>query len=242
MAASRWPAPMRRSRAWWNSPTGGRRCPSWRVRPACGRPTWRRHWPGSPTWAPYGSGPEADGRSSHGSCAFSQDVPPGRCRRRRWLAAGLHATRPRARAGGQPWQVAATSGRAERGEVIHGPTGRRLGYGALVDKAATLPVPPTPPLKDPKDWTLIGTPAKRLDSPDKVNGTALFGIDVRLPGMKVATLAACPVFGGKLASVDDTKARAVPGVQQVVRLDDAVAVVADHMWAAKQGLAALAIR
>ncbi|PYP17903.1 MAG: aldehyde dehydrogenase [Gemmatimonadetes bacterium] len=145
-------------------------------------------------------------------------------------------------AAAQTWQVAATSCRAERGEVIHGPTGRRLGYGALVDKAATLPVPPTPPLKDPKDWTLIGTPAKRLDSPDKVNGTALFGIDVRLPGMKVATLAACPVFGGKLASVDDAKARAVPGVQQVVRLDDAVAVVADHMWAAKQGLAALAIR
>ncbi len=76
----------------------------------------------------------------------------------------------------------------------------------------------------------------------KVNGAALFGIDVRLPGMKVATLAACPVVGGTLASVDDAKARAVPGVQQVVRLDDAVAVIADHMWAAKQGLAALAIR
>src|SRR5437016_7376107 len=145
-------------------------------------------------------------------------------------------------AAAQTWKVTATSCRAERGEVVHAPTGRRLGYGALVDRAATLPVPRDPPLKDPKDWTLIGTPAKRLDSPEKVNGTALFGIDVRLPGMKVATLAACPVFGGKLASVDDAKARAVPGVQQVVRLDDAVAVVADHMWAAKQGLAALAIR
>src|SRR5205807_808159 len=122
------------------------------------------------------------------------------------------------------------------------PTGRRLGYGALVDQAATLPVPPNPPLKDPKDWRLIGTPAKRLDSPDKVNGAARFGIDERLPGMKVATLAACPVFGGQLASVDDTKARAVPGVRQVVRLEDAVAVVADHMWAAKQGLAALDIK
>src|SRR5207249_300410 len=119
---------------------------------------------------------------------------------------------------------------------------RRLGYGALVDQAATLPVPPNPPLKDPKDWRLIGTPAKRLDSPDKVNGAARFGIDERLPGMQVATLAACPVFGGQLASVDDTKARAVPGVRQVVRLEDAVAVVADHMWAAKQGLAALDIK
>jgi len=145
-------------------------------------------------------------------------------------------------AAAQAWKVTATSCRAERGEVVHAPTGRRLGYGALVDRAATLPVPRDPPLKDAKDWTLIGTPAKRLDSPDKVNGAALFGIDVRLPGMKVATLAACPVFGGTLAGVDDAKARAVPGVQQVVRLDDAVAVVADHMWAAKQGLAALAIR
>ena len=145
-------------------------------------------------------------------------------------------------AAAQTWKVTATSCRAERGEVVHAPTGRRLGYGALVDQAATLAVPPNPPLKDPKDWTLIGTPAKRLDSPDKVNGGAQFGIDVRLPGMKVATLAACPVVGGTLASVDDAKARAVPGVQQVVRLDDAVAVVADHMWAAKQGLAALAIR
>ena len=145
-------------------------------------------------------------------------------------------------AAAQTWKVTATSCRAERGEVVHAPTGRRLGYGALVDQAATLAVPPNPPLKDPKDWTLIGTPAKRLDGPEKVNGAAQFGIDVRLPGMQVATLAACPVFGGKLGSVDDAKARAVPGVRQVVRLDDAVAVVADHMWAAKQGLAALAIR
>src|SRR2546429_1820508 len=108
-------------------------------------------------------------------------------------------------AAAQTWKVTATSCRAERGEVVHPPTGRRLGYGALVDRAATLPVPRDPPLKDPKDWTLIRTPAKRLDGPDKVNGAAQFGIDVRLPGMKVATLAACPVFGGKLASVDGPK-------------------------------------
>src|SRR5207244_8757337 len=97
-------------------------------------------------------------------------------------------------------------------------------------------------LKDPKDFKLIGTPAKRVDAPGKIDGTAQFGIDVRLPGMNVATLAACPVFGGKLASVDDAKAKAIPGVRQIVRLDDAVAVVADHMWAAKQGLAARDIR
>jgi isoquinoline 1-oxidoreductase beta subunit len=103
-------------------------------------------------------------------------------------------------------------------------------------------VPTRVALKDPKDFTLIGTPAKRLDAPAKVNGTARFGIDVRLPGMKVATVAASPVVGGKLVSVDDRRARAIPGVRQIVRLDDAVAVVADNMWAAKQGLTALAIR
>ncbi len=97
-------------------------------------------------------------------------------------------------------------------------------------------------LKDPKEFTLIGTPAKRLDTSAKVNGTAQYGIDVRLPGMKIATVAASPVVGGKLASLDDTKAKAIKGVRQIVRLDDAVAVVADHMWAAKQGLKALDIR
>ena len=145
-------------------------------------------------------------------------------------------------AAAQSWKVDENSCHAARGEVIHGPTGRRLSYGTLVDKAAALPLPRKVQLKDPKDFKLIGTPAKRLDAPDKVNGTAQFGIDVKVPGMKVATLAACPVFGGKLASVDDSKAKAIKGVHQVVRLDDAVAVVADHMWAAKQGLAALDIR
>jgi isoquinoline 1-oxidoreductase beta subunit len=145
-------------------------------------------------------------------------------------------------AAAQTWKVDANSCHAARGEVIHGPTGRRLTYGALVDKAAALPQPRNVPLKDPKDFKLIGTSAKRLDAPDKVNGTAQFGIDVKVPGMKVATVAACPVFGGKLASVGDTKAKAIKGVRQVVRLADAVAVVADHMWAAKQGLAALEIR
>jgi isoquinoline 1-oxidoreductase subunit beta len=145
-------------------------------------------------------------------------------------------------AAARTWKVDAVSCRAERGEVIHVPTGRKFNYGALADKAAGLPVPQTVTLKDPKDFKLIGTPAKRLDSRDKVNGRAQYSIDVKLPGMKIATIAACPVFGGKLASVDDGKAKAVQGVHQVVRLDDAVAVVANHMWAAKQGLAALDIR
>ena len=145
-------------------------------------------------------------------------------------------------AAAQRWNVDPSSCRAQKGSVSHPPTGRTLGYGALADAAAKLPVPAQVRLKDPKDFTLIGTPAKRLDSPAKVNGTALFGIDVRLPGMKVATVVASPVLGGKVAGLDDAKAKAVPGVRQIVRLDDAVAVVADHMWAAKQGLAALAIR
>jgi isoquinoline 1-oxidoreductase beta subunit len=145
-------------------------------------------------------------------------------------------------AAAETWNVPATGCRAASGAVIHGPTGRSLSYGALVERAARLPVPGNVPLKDPKDFKLIGTPVRRLDTPDKVDGTAQFGIDVRLPGMKIAAVAACPVFGGTLASVDDAKTKAMPGVRQVVRLDDAVAVVADDTWSAKQGLAALNIR
>jgi isoquinoline 1-oxidoreductase subunit beta len=138
------------------------------------------------------------------------------------------------------WNVDPASCHAEKGEVIS-PTGERLKYGALVDAAAKLPVPDKVALKDPKDFTLIGTPAKRLDTPEKVTGKAKFGIDAMIPGMKFATVAACPVFGGKLKSVDDGKAVAVKGVRQVVKIDNAVAVVGDHMWAAMQGLAALDI-
>src|SRR5438105_4980161 len=145
-------------------------------------------------------------------------------------------------AAAQTWNVDAASCRAEKGVVTHTPTGRTLRYGALADKAATLPVPAQVVLKDPREFKVIGTPAKRLDTPGKVNGTAQFGIDVRLPGMKVATVAASPVVGGKLAFVDDSKAKAIPGVRQIVRLDDAVAVAADNMWAAKRGLKALTLR
>ena len=140
------------------------------------------------------------------------------------------------------WNVDAASCRARKGVVTHTPTGRTLSYGALAAKAATVPVPDKVALKNPKDFTPIGTPAKRPDTPSKVNGTAQYGIDVRLPGMLIATVAASPVLGGRVAGLDDEKAKAVPGVRQIVQLDDAVAVVADHMWAAKQGSAALEIR
>jgi isoquinoline 1-oxidoreductase beta subunit len=137
------------------------------------------------------------------------------------------------------WGVDASTCRAEKGEVIHPPTGRKLSYGALADKAATLPPPGKVALKEPKDFTLIGTPAKRLDTPAKVDGTAVYGIDVKIPGMKIGTVAACPVFGGKVKSVDDSKALAVNGVHQVLQIENAVCVVADTMGAAKKGLDAL---
>src|SRR5438132_1714812 len=139
------------------------------------------------------------------------------------------------------WNVDPASCRAQRGEVRHAPTGKRLKYGELAADAARLPVPEKVVLKRPADFKLIGTPAKRLDTPAKVNGTAVYGIDVRPPGVKIAILAQSPVFGGRVKSVDDAKAKAVKGVRQIVRLDDAVAVVADHMGAAKKGLAALVI-
>jgi isoquinoline 1-oxidoreductase beta subunit len=140
------------------------------------------------------------------------------------------------------WNVDPASCRAQGGEVLHAPTGRKIKYGELAADAAHQPVPENVALKRPEEFKLIGKPAKRLDTPAKVNGTAVFGIDVRPPGVKIATLTQSPVFGGHVKSVDDAAAKAVKGVHQIVRLDDAVAVVADHMGAAKKGLAALVIK
>ncbi len=139
------------------------------------------------------------------------------------------------------WKVDPASCTAGNSEVLHPPTGRKLAYGALAGAAAKLKLPANPPLKDPKAFKLIGRPLKRLDTPDKVNGKALYGIDMLPAGVKFATLAASPVFGGKVAHVDDRAAKAVPGVRQVLVFDDFVAVVGDHFWAAKTGLDALAI-
>ena len=145
-------------------------------------------------------------------------------------------------AAAQKWAVDPSACRTKNGSVVHPATGRKTSYGQLAENAAKLPPPAKVALKNPNQFTLIGTPAKRLDTPSKVNGTAQFGIDVRVPGMKIATVAASPVRGGTVAGLDEDKALAIRGVRQVVRLDDVVAVVADHMWAAKQGLAALALR
>ena len=139
------------------------------------------------------------------------------------------------------WNVDPATCVAQGGEVLHTPTVRHAKYAELAADAAHMPVPDTVPLKRPQDFKLIGTPAKRLDAPAKVNGTAVYGIDVRPPGVKIATVAQSPAFGGRVKSVDDAAAKAVKGVRQIIRLDDAVAVVADHMGAARKGLAALAI-
>ena len=139
------------------------------------------------------------------------------------------------------WQVDAESCSASNGKVTHAASNRTLTYGELADAAAKLPVPEKPKLKDPKDFTLIGKPLKRNDTPDKSDGKTIYGIDAMVPDMKFATLAQCPVLGGKVKSVDDSAAKKVPGVRQVVVLDDLVAVVGDNMWAATRGLDALKV-
>ena len=155
--------------------------------------------------------------------------------------AGAAARAMLVQAAAQQWQVDPASCSASNGKVTHAASGRTLGYGDLVDAASDVPIPQNPPLKDPKNFTLIGKPLKRFDTPGKANGKVVYGIDAMLPGMKFATLAASPVFGGKIGHVDDSAAKAIPGVRQVVVLDDLVAVVGDHMWAAKKGLDALVV-
>jgi isoquinoline 1-oxidoreductase beta subunit len=155
--------------------------------------------------------------------------------------AGANARIMLVEAAAKRWGVDAKACRAQEGEVIHVPTGRKLRYGELAAEAAKMPVPENIALKSPDEFKLIGTPAKRLDTPAKVDGTAVYGIDVRPAGVKIATLAQSPVSGGRVKSVDDTAAKAVRGVRQIVRLDDTVAVVADHMGAAMKGLAALKV-
>jgi isoquinoline 1-oxidoreductase subunit beta len=155
--------------------------------------------------------------------------------------AGASARGMLIQAAAREWQVEPASCTAANGEVTHKESGRKLSYGALATSAGSERPPADVALKDPKDFVLIGKPLKRLDTPDKVNGKAVYGIDAMLADMKFATLKACPVFGGKVGKVDDSAARKIPGVQKVVVLDDMVAVVGDHMWAAKKGLDALVI-
>src|SRR5258706_277266 len=146
-------------------------------------------------------------------------------------------------AAAEKWGVGAASCRARNGEVIHTPSGRRLEYCGLLESAAkmAMPKPESGALKPPTEFKPIGTPRKRLDLSGKVNGKALYGIDVMIRGMKFAALAISPVLGGKPRSVDESEAKAVPGVRQIVQLSDSVGVVADNTWAAKKGVAALKV-
>jgi len=134
------------------------------------------------------------------------------------------------------WGVPRASCKAQYGAVLHEPSSRKASYGDLATKAAELPVPTDVPLKTAKDYKIVGKPMPRLDTPAKVNGTAEYGIDFRVPDMKFALLARCPVIGGKVASFDDKESRKIPGVSYVGKIGDtSVAVVADSVWSAMEG-------
>ena len=138
-------------------------------------------------------------------------------------------------AAAQSWNVDPQTCRAEKSYVIHTPTGRRASYGSLAETASKIAPPKDVPLKDPKDFTLVGKPMHRLDTPSKTNGTAQFGLDVYIPGMLTAVVARAPVFGGKVVSFNADQARAIPGVVNVVQVPSGVAVIAKSFWPAKLG-------
>ena len=189
-------------------------------------------------WAP------ADRRYGNPNFGGSQTTAGSNSTRGMWRLlreAGASARAMLVTAAAQNWGVAENTLTTEKGEVVHAASGRRLKYGALVDRAATVPVPAKVALKDPKAFRVLGQPLPRLDVPSKVNGTAEFGIDVKRPGMLVARVVRCPVFGGKVTSFNADKAKAVPGVKQVVQISTGIAVVADGYWAASRGAQALQV-
>jgi isoquinoline 1-oxidoreductase beta subunit len=158
-----------------------------------------------------------------------------------WRRAGASAKEMLVAAAAKEWNVPVEECVAEQSVVTHRPSGRKLTYGELADRAAALPVPKEPKLKSPEQFRFIGKAVARLDTPEKVTGRGIYGIDVKVPGMLIATVQRCPVFGGKVASFDATKAKAVKGVRHVVQISSGVAVVADNYWAAKKGREALAL-
>lgn len=159
----------------------------------------------------------------------------------RWRGAGAAVREMLVATAAKGWRVSAQQCVAKEGVVSHPSSGRKMTYGQLADNAADLPVPQEPRLKSPDQFRLIGKSIPRLDIPAKVSGRAVFGIDVKIPGMLIATVAKCPVFGGKPARFDATRAKAVRGVRHVVQISSGIAVVADNYWVAKQGAAALDI-
>jgi isoquinoline 1-oxidoreductase beta subunit len=158
-----------------------------------------------------------------------------------WRKAGAAARQMLMEAAAKEWGVSIDEVETEPGAVIHPRTGRRLPYGELVDGAAQLPVPDHPTLKTPDKFRYIGKSVPRRDLRPKVDGSAVYGIDVKVPGMLVASIERCPVLGGRVRAFDAEAARAVPGVRHVVQVSSGVAVVADSFWAALTGRKALTI-
>jgi isoquinoline 1-oxidoreductase beta subunit len=156
--------------------------------------------------------------------------------------AGATAREMLVQAAAQQWGVDKSQCRAENSAVINTANNQRVSFGSLAEAAAKLPPPSSVTLKSASQYRYIGKSLKRLDTPLKVNGTATFGIDAKVPGMQYAMLARCPVFGGKVASFDATKAKAVPGVKQVVQISNGVAVIADNTWNAMEGRRALQVQ
>ena len=189
-------------------------------------------------WAP------ADRRYGNPNFGGAQTTAGSNSTRGMWRVlrqAGATARAMLVTAAAQTWNVDEASCTTDKGEVLHQASGRRLKYGALVDKAAALPVPQRVTLKDPKAFKVLGQPLARLDVPEKVNGSAEFGIDVTRPGLLVARVVRPPSFGGKVARFNADKAKAVRGVRHVVQISTGVAVVADGYWAASKGAQALEV-
>jgi isoquinoline 1-oxidoreductase beta subunit len=186
------------------------------------------HAPAAPVYAHTAFGIQMTGGSTSTWSEFE-----------RYRQAGALARALLVQAAAQRFGVSAADCRTENGVVIAG--SRRARYGELADAAAGLPAPKTVPLKDPKDWKIIGKRTRRLDTPEKITGRATFGMDVRFDGLLTAVVARAPAFGAKVKSFDATQAKAVPGVRAVVQVPTGVAVLADHFWAAKVGRDALKV-
>ncbi len=155
--------------------------------------------------------------------------------------AGAAAREMLMQAGANEWGVPLSDVDTDLDTVVHKPSGRRMPYSALVDKAAQLPVPQNPRLKKPEQFRYMGKLMHRRDTPLKVNGSAVFGMDVVVPGMLIASVERCPVFGGKVKTFDATAAKRIKGVKDVVQVTNGVAVVADSFWTAQRGRKALKI-
>src|SRR3989441_3503783 len=158
-----------------------------------------------------------------------------------WRKAAAGAREMLMQAAANEWGVPVESVETEPNEVVHKPTGRRLLYGQLVDRAQQLPVPQDPKLKTPDKFRYIGKHVHRRDTPEKITGRGIYGADVAVPGMPAASSERCPVFGGKVKSFDATAAKQVKGVKHVVQVSNGIAVVADGFWSASQGRKALRV-